>query len=125
MDPLDGEMAKRKQIITQLTKIKGMRRGSVVEQYYEVQHQDGNLARQGPYFLYSYKEKGRTISRRLSGPEEARRYREEIEAFRVFEQLTQQLVETSQRLCDLQAQTGREAEGAGVKKKLRRRLRRR
>ena len=97
----------------------------MVEQYYEVKHKDGSMVRQGPYFLYSYKDKGKTISRRLSGPGEAQRYREEIEEFRRFEQLSSQLIELSHRICDLKAQARGSPEEESPEKKFRRRSRRR
>ena len=63
MNELKSEQERRKEIMNQIKKIKDMRRGSVVEQYYEVKHKDGSLVRQGPYFLYSYKDKGKTPGR--------------------------------------------------------------
>ena len=125
MEKLKEALEKKKQIINQIKKIKDMRRGSVVEQYYEVKHKNGAMVRQGPYFLYSYKEKGRTISRRLSGPREAQRYRQEIEEFRRFEQLSSQLIEASHQICDLKAETGAMPDEGPQEKKLRRRSRRR
>lgn len=103
MDTLEAMEERRAAIVKELAAIMRMRRGSVVEQYYEVKRRDGTVARQGPYFLYSYKEGGKTVSRRLSGPGEAERYREEIERFRRFESLSAELVEVSQGLCDLAA----------------------
>ena len=125
MNELKSEQERRKEIMNQIKKIKDMRRGSVVEQYYEVKHKDGSLVRQGPYFLYSYKDKGKTISRRLSGPGEAQRYREEIEEFRRFEQLSSQLIELSHRICDLKTHAELGPGEKSPEKKLRRRSRRR
>jgi len=123
MDQITEMEAKREQLLRGLAAIKRMRRGSVVEQYYEVKRRDGTVARQGPYYLYSYKEGGKTVSRRLSGPEESRRYREEIARFREFERLSAELVEVGQRLCEV----GPAAEAASGEreKKLRKRSRKR
>jgi len=124
MDKMTAMEAKREQLLQGLAAIKRMRRGSVVEQYYEVKRRDGTVARQGPYDLYSYKKAGgKTVSRRLSGPEEARRYREEIARFREFERLSAELVEVGQRLCEV----GPAAEAASGEreKKLRKRSRKR
>lgn len=116
MDKLARMEARREELIRGLAAIRRMRRGSVVEQYYEVRHRDGTMARQGPYYLYSYKEGGKTVSRRLSGAEEAGRYREEIEQFRRFERLSAELVEVCQGLSDL----AEAADGpSGREKKLR------
>ena len=62
---------------------------------------DGRKVQRGPYFLYSRKEKGRTISRRLKDPEEVARCREQIEAFRHFRELTAKLVEIGEQISDL------------------------
>lgn len=110
MNKIEAMEAKREELLQGLAAIKLMRRGSVVEQYYEVKRRDGTVARQGPYYLYCYKERGKTVSRRLTGPEEAERYREEIEQFRHFERLSAALVEVSQCLCEAAAATARAGE---------------
>ena len=125
MDNLKTKEEEKKELTEQILNLKDMRRGSVTEQYYEVKHKDGTVIRQGPYFLYSYKEKGKTISRRLSGPGEAERFREEIEVFRRFEQLSARLVEVSHGLCDLKTRAGKAPAKPEDKKKLRRRSSRR
>lgn len=123
MAKLEIEEEKRRRIIGDIGRIKDMRRGSVVEQYFEVKRKDGTTVKQGPYFLYTFKEKGKTKSRRLSGPGQAQRYREEIEEFRSFERLSSQLIETSHQICDLKAEAEAEAEERSPKKKLRKRSR--
>ena len=55
----------------------------------------------GPYPLYTYKEKGKTLSRRITNPEELGRYREQIDAFRRFQTLVSELVRVGQRISDL------------------------
>ena len=105
----------RSRLLEAINRLGEMRRGSVTEQFYTAKHQDGTQVRQGPYFLYSYKEQGRTISRRLPDARTAHRYREEIAAFRRFEELSAELVTVSQQLCDL---AGR-AEAATPEKKRR------
>jgi hypothetical protein len=124
MDELKREQERKKEIIKQLGNLKDMRRGSVTEQYYNAKHKDGSVVRQGPYFLYSYKDKGRSISRRLSGSVEAERIREEIEEFRRFEELSSQLIDVSHRICDLKSQRDAVTDVERQEKKLRRRSRR-
>lgn len=123
MNELKKEQERKKEIINQIKKIGDMRRGSVSEQHYEAKHKDGSIVRQGPYFLYSYKDKGKTVSRRLSGPGEAEYYRKEIGEFRHFEQLSRQLIVTSHRICDLKTQAEADSDEQEQKKKLRRRSR--
>jgi hypothetical protein len=97
----DQIRARRQQVMQQLEALEQMRRGSVVEQYREVHRPGGRRSRQGPYPLYTYKEKGRTISRRLKGEHEVQQYRNQIENFRRFEHLMRELIQLGEQLCDL------------------------
>ena len=95
-------LARRAEILSELSTLTRMRRGSIVRQWVEWVDSKGEKRRRGPYPLYSYKEKGRTISRRLTGPEEEK-VRGEIGNFRRFEQLTQELRAIGERLCEASA----------------------
>lgn len=119
MNTLESLRQKRSRLLEEINRLGEMRRGSVTEQYYTAQHQNGAQVRQGPYFLYSYKEQGRTISRRLPNARLAQRYREEIAAFRQFEALSGELVSVSQQICDFQAQAEAAAPAATPEKKRR------
>lgn len=91
----------RKELLAELAAIEQMRRGSLCSQVFEATRQDGTTVRRGPYTLYTCKEKGKTVSRRLTGPERVRRYRDQIDAFRRFEALTSELASVweTPRLC--------------------------
>lgn len=115
METLDELVERKREILVELGGLGDMRRGSVTEQYYDSRRARGAPVKQGPYYLYTYKEKGKTVSRRLAGAEEAERYREEIERFRCFERLSWELVAISQRICEARRVEGEEAVG---KKKL-------
>ncbi len=108
----------KRQILQGIVELTDMRKGSVVEQYVEAKRKDGRLVRRGPYFLYSYKDKGKTISRRLLNPLAAEICREEIREFRKFEQLCEELADVSQRICD-RKQAEDQSESDGPKKKRR------
>ena len=60
-----------------------MHRGSLRSRIFETKRKDGTKVYRGPYALYTYKEKGKTISRRITNPEEQGRCREHIKAFRI------------------------------------------
>lgn len=94
---------KKIDLLHQLTSLGNMRKGSVTEQVFKRKNKDGSCVTQGPYFLYSYKDKttGKTISKRLSGFDEANIYRSEIKEFRCFEQICAELTDISHRICDL------------------------
>ena len=100
MAQLEVLRAKRKEILGELARLEQMRRGSVVEQFVETVKADGSVSRRGPYALYSYKDKKRTVSRRITDPELAGLYRKQIQAFRRFQDLTQELVLLGEKISD-------------------------
>ena len=91
--------ARRIEVIKELTALEEMRRGSVVEQCQETTDRLGRTILRGPYPLYSYKEKGRTFSRRLKTDIEVQTYRRQIENFRRFEELNRELIQLGERIC--------------------------
>jgi hypothetical protein len=91
----------RKRILGELARLEEMRRGSVVEQFVETTRKDGSKSRRGPYPLYSYKKKGKTISRRLLDRTQAARYRTQIQAFRRFQKLTSRLLAIGEQISEL------------------------
>jgi hypothetical protein len=92
---------RRKELLAQLAVIEQMRRGSLVPQMFEAVRKDGTKVRRGPYTLYTSKEKGKTVSRRITDPEQVLRYREQIQAFRRFEMLANELVRAGEKISDL------------------------
>ena len=93
--------ARRTVLLRELAGLGEMRRGSLVEQFVETVKADGSKGRRGPYVLYSYKDKGRTISRRITDNGQVRVYHKQIQAFRRFQELVSELTSVSERLCDL------------------------
>jgi Family of unknown function (DUF6788) len=78
-------------ILSEMAELSEMRRGSIIEQFMETLNADGTKTRRGPYILYSYKEKNKTVSLRLS-TELADIYRKQIGSFRRFQDLMQEMV---------------------------------
>jgi len=117
MNPTTTLIRGKEGILAELAKLGPMRKGSLSEQYVDAVGRDGTKRRRGPYTLYTFKEKGRTVSRRLRGAEQVARYREQIAAFRRFQELTGELARVGQRLADLEAAGGQEE---GCKKNSRR-----
>lgn len=93
--------AQRQHILQQIEQIEQMRRGSLTEQFVEAVKADGSRSRRGPYPLYTYKDKNRTISRRVSDPQALPLYRDQIQAFRRFQELTAELTRLGEELSDL------------------------
>jgi len=92
---------RRKELVGELAAIEQMRRGSLFPQIFEATRKDGTQVRRGPYTLYTCKEKGKTVSRRITDPEQVRRYQEQIDAFRRFEALASELVRIGEKIGDL------------------------
>jgi len=116
MATLKSLMARKSELLEQLSGLGEMRKGSIVEQYLEATKQDGTIVRRGPYILYSYKEKGRTVSRRLPDSMTADLYRTQISAYRRFEGLCEELANISQQICDWSGPHGHDATRSRKKK---------
>lgn len=103
MDAFSRLERQRTELLAQLGALGPMRRGSLCEQFVEVTLKDGSTRRRGPYTLYTYKQAARTVSRRLTRSDRIDRYRQQIAAFRSFQELVGQLTAVGQQLADLEA----------------------
>ncbi len=90
---------RRREILAELAGLTRIRRGSVTDQYVEAAGRRGRALRRGPYPLYSFKTRGRTVSRRIQA-EQAVVYRDQIAAGRRFQELTHELMELGEALCE-------------------------
>jgi len=97
MDQVRDLEQRREQILREMRTIRAMRKGSVNEQWIKVPRKQGPPVLRGPYSLYTYKERGKTVGRRLDG-EEAKRVSEEVEAYHRFQALCAQYAEVTQQL---------------------------
>ena len=94
---------KKAEILKKIASLGPLRKGSVTEQFLETKQKDGSNAKRGPYLIYTFKEKGKTKSRRIKEGEQARIYRQQIAAFRRYRELSNELVRASQKIADLAA----------------------
>ncbi len=115
MDNPSRLIQRKKNILDNLASLGPMRKGTLNEQYVQVILKDGSPRRRGPYTIYTFKEHGQTVSRRLSDSAQIALYREQIATFRRFQELTCELARLSQRLADQEA-----AGDQGAKKNSRR-----
>jgi hypothetical protein len=90
----------RNQILAQLATLGPMRKGSLSQQYVQTVLKDGAKSQRGPYTVYTCKENGKTLSRRLTRQDEVALYREQIATFRRFQELTADLARIGQQLAD-------------------------
>lgn len=105
----------RQHILEELADLGEIRRGSICEQFVESTGRDGRKKRRGPYYVYTYKEKGKTVSRRLTSAEQVAICQRQIQAFRRYQELTAQLLEVGERISD-QALAGETLKKEALKK---------
>ena len=101
MTSMETLETQRQRVLAELAEVGEMRRGTISEQFVETIGRDGIKRQRGPYFVYTYKEKGKTISRRLTSPEQVALCRKQIQAFRRFQELTARLLEMGERASNL------------------------
>jgi len=94
---------RKTEIIKEIAALEPMRKGSLSEQFLETVRADGRKTKRGPYMVYTFKEKGKTVSRRVKDKKRAALYRRQIATFRRFQELSKELLQVSQRIADLSA----------------------
>jgi len=68
----------RQELLDHIGSIEEMRRGSVIRQFFKTKRRELNVpVLIGPYALYTFKKKRKTVGRRLREPEEIRRLEEQ------------------------------------------------
>lgn len=101
MSQLPKLRLKRQEILGHIASLEEMRRGSVTRQFFKTKRRLLNApVLIGPYALYTYKKRGKTVGRRLRDPEEVRRLEERVENYHVFRRLCCELVDVSERICE-------------------------
>lgn len=90
----------RLDILAQIALFEEMRRGSVIRQFLKIKLKGKRKsALSGPYALLTFKQEGKTVSRRLHGLEEIRRLEHQVENYHIFQQLCRRLVEIGEAIC--------------------------
>jgi len=92
---------RRQALLRQLADMRELRRGSLTEQFFTVEHADGSKVRRGPYPLLTRKVAKKTFSVRVSDPALIPVYRQQIQTMRTFEKVVDQLVRVGEQLGDL------------------------
>lgn len=101
MGGLDGLRTRRETIVKELAGLEQIRRGSVVEQYFERRWKDGTRHKYGPYSLYTSKKQGKTHSQRITDPQLVKAYRSQTQGFHRFQELTAEWVSIGEQISDL------------------------
>lgn len=90
-------LARQGEILQKIAELGPIRKGSITASC--VRKKDGTVC--GPYPLYTCKKKGKTVGRRLSA-KEAALYQVQIERFRAYEKLTEELLALHEQLADVE-----------------------
>jgi len=123
MSQIEAIEQRRAEILKQMSRIGSLKRGSITEQYLKVRLKGQPRAvLRGPYYVFSRREGGRTVSRRLTTERDLAQAREEVSAARRFRELCREYEELTERLGALERGLGG---GTAEKKRLRRRSSRR
>ena len=121
MDALQELEAQRDALLAEMKSIRSMKRGTINEQYLGVRHVAlRQPVRRGPYFVLSRYDASRkkTISRRLTTPEELDQTRSDVAAYKRYVALCDDFERVTERLGEVQ-----HASAAVAAEKKRRRLR--
>jgi hypothetical protein len=98
---------RREAIFQQMRSIRSMQRGTVNEQYLKVPHKGRpEPALCGPYYVLTGKQAGRTVSRRLTDPEQLEQARADVAAHRRFVELCREFERLTEQLGQLQRRSG-------------------
>ena len=120
MNTIQELEAKRDRILAEMRSIRSMRRGTLTEQYLRVPHKGKKEpVLRGPYYVFSRKEKKKTVGYRLTTPEDLEAARRDVEAHKRFVTLCREFEELTERLGALDRQAKDRGESVGEKKRRR------
>ena len=91
--------ARRNALLEQMRGIRSMERGTITEQFFlKSRPGEQKQARQGPYYVFSRRERGKTMSRRLSRPAELERAKQDVKAYQDFVALCQEFARLTEQM---------------------------
>ena len=126
-DRMEELELKRKELLRRLTQLGEFRRGSVGVGTRKCGKKNCGCAQPGhaghPRYLWSTTRGRRSEARTLRVGPELEKFTQEVDNYRVFLELTRELVEVNEKICDLRPvrEVEDEAELEALKKKLQRR----
>lgn len=130
-DPIGTLEVKRDAILKQLAQVGDMRRGSITEVFRPCGKPScacsaADHPGHGPYYAFTTKVAGKTMTVQLRAGARLTKFQREVDAYRHFRSLTEQLLEVNQAICDARpGEAGEPSERARVKKTSARSSRRR
>lgn len=91
--------ARRNELIKQIAGIERLRQGQLSEQYYQKVLANGQVRRQGPYYVLQRQHRNKKKSVRIR-PEQVKQVRVDLSNYERFKELTQQLADVTEE-CSL------------------------
>ena len=103
MGSLHGLEKRRDAILENMRAIRSMRKGTINEQFLQVQHKgkDKPVSR-GPYFVLSRRKQGKTVSKRLTSVEEVKQAQKDVESYKKFVALCKEFEDVTERLGEVE-----------------------
>ena len=97
MKTVESIEKRREEIIQEIKNISSMRKGTINEQYLKVPHKNKETSIQGPYYVLTKKENGKTISVRISN-NDVEEIKKETEQYKKFCFLTSEFASITEEL---------------------------
>jgi hypothetical protein len=103
MDTAEQVEQRREALLRQMGAIRSMQRGTINEQYLRVPRKGRvEAGRCGPYYVLSRSEGGKTVSRRLTTPQQVAQARADVAAHQRFAELCREYERLTERLGQLE-----------------------
>lgn len=120
-DVLAGLEARREDILRQISRLGDMRKGSITEAFRPCGKptcccSGSDHPGHGPYYAFTTKEGGKTKTVQMRAGSKLEKYQREVDAYRRFRALSEELIAVSQAICDARPQPVEASERAALKK---------
>jgi len=98
--------ARRLAILEEIRTIDSMRRGSVSKQFFQVCRKGSQKkTRQGPYYLWTRSQGGKTVSQRLTSAEAIEQACADVAAYKRFQALCGEYIEVTSQIGEMKRTT--------------------
>lgn len=121
-DPMAALVTRRDVILREMAQMGDMRRGSITEAFRPCGKANCACSQadhpgHGPYYAFTTKVAGKTKTVQLRAGSRLTKFQREVDAYRRFKSLTEQLLEVNEAICDKRSEEEGETPGRAVLKK--------
>ncbi|MEO8361558.1 MAG: DUF6788 family protein [Vicinamibacteria bacterium] len=129
-DPLAGLEKEREEVLKEISRIGDMRKGSITETYRccgkpTCACQASDHAGHGPYFAFTTKVDGKTMTVQLRAGSRLGKFQREVDTYRQFRALSDKLIEVNGSICEARPEPTDVEEEKALKKTSRKSSRKR